>query len=766
MSSNEQYDISWLNLKKIVANTLDSFYIKEKSSKFIKLLISENILKENNSNQSVFAFAYQKFYEYIYAKRILNLDFSTILENIKNKKFNVGTLEMIQIIYFKNNKKEFINQVDNHLGKEIISSFVNGLYWRKSSEINDETITIIEHLLHSSNSNHVEIVILGLLSISTKTDFSLNAYYITKKLKCLNKYKRDYFLSFFLLGEYDNNKIIFDLCERAISLDNTNFSYKTIFLWKIILCWGTSSNYIKLRDKSSKGLTNLIKLYPMDSINLISLFSDVDDDYIHERLWQAIYSSIILLDDKNYTLSIIDYIKNNIIGNYWPQNVLLRDYLRNIFEYAYYRNWISYQNLIISRPPYKSKKHIFNKNFVQKYKGEFQDLYWNCTKSDFAIYTIPHDIQDYGLNKIDVGHMIFEDILSNGYNQIIADYDNYIDINYGSLRNRDEQVERIGKKYQKIYLYQEMGNIYDNYNYSPPIYSSIDNNIVVAPEQGIDFRNIDLTVLPKDNTFLGPSFNYPFYRYKNYEDFYWLNYDDIYNYIPNIISYFFKEKEYLILQGYISSFEKKYNSNRNIWMHIRTYFFEKNKKNVLLSWFNNKNFEGRWMPEGFGQLYECCIGEYPWSPSMINYLSQDNKSITRNDLKLPCNLICTVNDYSLEKDSQFCSFDKTSFMFPSKYLFEQMNLTWNGSFGYNNNFGKDIIINSKDNSIFIEKNFLIEFLKENELDIVWTVLGEKQKISRNTFPGRGEFSYTYNLDNSYNLICNHKKFNFLSPNKY
>ena len=292
----------------------------------------------------------------------------------------------------------------------------------------------------------------------------------------------------------------------------------------------------------------------MDSINLISLFSDVDDDYIHERLWQAIYSSIILLDDKNYTLSIIDYIKNNIIGNYWPQNVLLRDYLRNIFEYAYYRNWISYQNLIISRPPYKSKKHIFNKNFVQKYKGEFQDLYWNCTKSDFAIYTIPHDIQDYGLNKIDVGHMIFEDILSNGYNQIIADYDNYIDINYGSLRNRDEQVERIGKKYQKIYLYQEMGNIYDNYNYSPPIYSSIDNNIVVAPEQGIDFRNIDLTVLPKDNTFLGPSFNYPFYRYKNYEDFYWLNYDDIYNYIPNIISYFFKEKEYLILQGYISSF--------------------------------------------------------------------------------------------------------------------------------------------------------------------------------------------------------------------
>ena len=54
-------------------------------------------------------------------------------------------------------------------------------------------------------------------------------------------------------------------------------------------------------------------------------------------------------------------------------------------------------------------------------------------------------------------------------------YDKSIDYTYGSLRSRDEQVERIGKKYQKIYLYRELGNIYDNYKYSPRFrYSDIE----------------------------------------------------------------------------------------------------------------------------------------------------------------------------------------------------------------------------------------------------------------------------------------------------
>ena len=104
-----------------------------------------------------------------------------------------------------------------------------------------------------------------------------------------------------------------------------------------------------------------------------------------------------------------------------------------------------------------------------------------------------------GLQKKDVGLMIFEDIVKSGYEPCI-NYDKSIDYTYGSLRSRDEQVERIGKKYQKIYLYRELGNIYDNYKYSPRFrYSDIE---LVCPEQGNSLRDIDLTVMPQSKIIL------------------------------------------------------------------------------------------------------------------------------------------------------------------------------------------------------------------------------------------------------------------------
>ena len=89
---------------------------------------------------------------------------------------------------------------------------------------------------------------------------------------------------------------------------------------------------------ASKGLTNLFRLYPDDMTEIAELFVDVEDDYIQERLWQAIYSAIILRAEKEYAEKMISYITTNIVDEgKWPQNVLIRDYLRNIFEYAYYK---------------------------------------------------------------------------------------------------------------------------------------------------------------------------------------------------------------------------------------------------------------------------------------------------------------------------------------------------------------------------------------------------------------------------------------------
>lgn len=60
----------------------------------------------------------------------------------------------------------------------------------------------------------------------------------------------------------------------------------------------------------------------------------------------------------------------------------------------------------------------------------------------------------------------------------------------------------------------------------------------------------------------------------------------------------------------------------------------------------------------------------------------------------------------------------------------------------------------------IDKKVLIDYLKQSEQEIVWTVLGEKQRIGGmglRDFPGRSEFSYSYYWDNE-QIKMNHEVF--------
>ena len=169
------------------------------------------------------------------------------------------------------------------------------------------------------------------------------------------------------------------------------------------------------------------------------------------------------------------------------------------------------------------------------------------------------------------------------------------------------------------------------------------------------------------------------------------------------------------------------------------------------------------MPEGYGQLYENCISEYPWSPTMVNYLGQVEEQDFRQQNPAPCYLHTTVNDYTAEKDSPFCVNETASYMFPSKFLIEKMKLTWDGACGYLSN-GKTVIFNGYNDTIFVNKDFLKDFLRRSKLDMVWTILGEKQKITGgfgDDFPGRGEFSFTFYISEEGQIIMNHKVYNTL-----
>lgn len=459
----------------------------------------------------------------------------------------------------------------------------------------------------------------------------------------------------------------------------------------------------------------------------------------------------------------LEYLERDVERN---EEILNRDYLYKIIEYSVNRRGFPDSMLITYQLPYKSEKLTkVSEETLQKWKKENGRLYFNCIESDFAIYTIPSEVEDYGFSKKEIGGIIMQNILNSGYDDNLEKYDQMIDYKYGSLRSRDSSVERIGKKYQKIFLYRCMGRLYDNYEYKSR-YSYAEGNYTLIGEQGTSFREIDLTALPYEaekDAFRAKQIYYPFSRYRDFSDEKWFHKKDVTQYFESLFLQKYNSDKYMILQGYFHDREKNSPKYREVWAQKRSYFFGKKYKQNFLDWLKGKDFEGRWMPEGTNHLYEVSIGEYPWSEYITQYLRemQEEQSF-RGNSPAPCHIIPTVNDYNNEKDSEFCpSSIAGKFMFPCKDLFEVLDLKWDGKNGFCAKEKPAVYLSEgADSALYIDKDLLMDYLERSGQEIVWTVLGEKQKIGGmgfRDFPGRSEFSYSYYWDNG-QIKRNHEVF--------
>ncbi|MEG5175005.1 hypothetical protein [Microcoleus sp. B3-D7] len=85
---------------------------------------------------------------------------------------------------------------------------------------------------------------------------------------------------------------------------------------------------------------------------------------------------------------------------------------------------------------------------------------------------------------------------------------------------------------------------------------------------------------------------------------------------------------------------------------------------------------------------------------------------------------------------------------------KNMELRWSGEYLKFRNSNNEVVAFNPLNQLspanfLISKNQLVNFLSENNLDIIWTVLGERQLIggNHNEWPGRLEIYGVYRLKN-------------------
>jgi hypothetical protein len=348
-------------------------------------------------------------------------------------------------------------------------------------------------------------------------------------------------------------------------------------------------------------------------------------------------------------------------------------------------------------------------------------------------------------NPYPVRYWIVKRVFELGYDRKIhGEYDSIASSH--SFRS-ENKVERIGKKYQWIAFHEILAMLADNFKIRTGWSNEDKYDFYRGPWQ-LSIRNIDPSYVTKnqedeeEKTVLRNRekkwWDDDEYNHWNFPDSEWSEtLNDLISPQRVIQKLDDDNTEWIHLHHYIEWNEpkkigkEKYDGRRkSIFYLIEGYLVKKTNKEKILNYLKSKNFWGRWMPE-FSDDYSYLINrEKFWSPAYIETYKERRKIWdTIRDTSHKVIVTTEAANGSIEADK---SGAKGSYKIPCKYVFQGMNLQYAPIDGHlKNEKGETIVINNNPKGVLIKKTELTRFLDSKNLDIIWTVLGEKFSYTDN-----------------------------------
>ena len=684
-------------------------------------------------------------------------------------------LNMLSIYIPEKYGMEFYSIIPESLKEDydIIEAFVYSLKWRCYS-INDNILDYIKNNVLKYNGT-ADDFLKTLIYLAPIENHLLNAEFTHKFLFNMSLSDRDYLWTIFINKDYMESDDLETIVKFCFTSSFTKYSDNSVKLYSIILSWFLTSSHRKLRDYSTKALVYILKNRIDVLIEILKQFEDVNDPYVYERLFAVAYGCTLLNTNNSNLDRLAIYVYEvifNVEGEIYP-NILLRDYAKNTIEYILNLMDIPEINLDKIKPPYFQENfpEIPSDDEIRLLKDEHKAI-----RKIFFSMGVEHDNEGnfYGLG--DFGKYVFQSNLAIWKDQLNEDDISYYDLMKLALKrifelgydarlhgdfdtfirfqNREKPVvERIGKKYQWIVLNEILAKISD-------IYEQIDRNYYVDDDK-IDFvgawqlfiRDIDPTILNLDcnleieNPFIN------LYDVANFDkEDYMLTIDDLPNPIKFIETTFNIEDSKLnalILEGYFDWKEElpllkdKYQfPDKDVSLQIKCLLIPRNKSKEIIDYFRYCRIEWELIPESY-DLHNLFNKEIPNS-SPFNWLYENDYD--ENRMIRPLNLkaeLPVINSSAMEWDS----INNNHYLKVNKKLFNYFNLSYNDfdSFIYHKN---DVVgfefseIENTGSLLLFDKELLQIYATENNLDIVFLVLGNK-RYSHDDFNQFLDFSGIY-----------------------
>ena len=364
----------------------------------------------------------------------------------------------------------------NDLSDRYIKSFL----WRKATAI-DRTAFISFVNEHAVSR---ESVLRVLIESSTKENHPLNAFFLRDILINKSLVQRDYLWTTYINGLAHREERLFQIITyfdegkvlNGLSEINTKLLL-ILFSWLL-----TSSNRL-LRDKASKAAIELLKRNFSLCKPLLHRFEKVNDPYVLQRLYGIVFGACVKRSESaiNTYRELAEYVYSTIFNQdtVYP-DILLRDYARLILERWIYEvpDDCVFLNIAKIRPPYRSEEipHVEEQEYYneKEVRSGFNSVVFSMRINhpgcpgmygDFGRYVFQAALEKFeAIDLVNLYHYAMQYIRDTlGYSdQLFSEYERIRTWrNYS--RHENKKIERIGKKYQWIALYNILARVSDTH---------------------------------------------------------------------------------------------------------------------------------------------------------------------------------------------------------------------------------------------------------------------------------------------------------------
>ena len=533
--------------------------------------------------------------------------------------------------------------------------------------------------------------------------------------------------------------------------NNNGINKKSLLIFEV---WLLSASYPSVRFPALRHIVN--QLEEIDTVDevlyLMSVFKDVNDPYVLQGLYAAIYGYIVR--KRNTNLSISKIIVEMLYPKHGqaPNDFVLRHWTLKILEWQWHLSgdktyWMAAQ------PPYNPPisnpyENIPNEDIPEDFFGTnhgADSLHRSLFVWDFYRYTMGGNTSD-DLDKFigkDDKHISIKDtakvialLIKNkyGWNKALDEYDS--NVPYES--SHFHRTERIGKKYQWIGLSE--------------VYAYLLDTCKLCRDRWLQkkvFRAVNYPWFVSNRIYLDPSL-----RENDTLDDVVKGFFDEYpkdsTIEQNIKSWIDDEKcmppfdpiqvdcngaEWVVLQGYDTRKENddvEKEQIRERFLYYNTCLVNLKNKSIFAEWAKTANFYGRWMPESTGSI-DFLWNDYPWANTYTSSIYEDGYV----DEKIPCDVELTY-EAELQEDFRGIQSEEniaSTVYAPCRDIMDSLGLyTAERGIVRKSDNGEIVAINrlilgESFHGLLIKRTFLNEYLKKQRKCLFYCLLGEKNLIS-------------------------------------